>query len=71
MAGHYGHSYGGHYGRGSYRPYRSYSSWHYGGVNSHAAAVRRIMATHSRYRYNPHPRSFYKSPPHRYDYWGW
>jgi len=72
LAGHgYGGYAGGYYGARTYRPYQGRSSWEYGGVNSHAAAVKRITAAHSRYRYNPHPRSFYKSPPHRYDFWGW
>ena len=37
----------------------------------HDEAVRRIRASHSRYRYFTHPRSLYNSPPHPYDYWGW
>ena len=65
-----GNGYGGRggqrsYGYGYYPPAQRYYS------DSHSAAVQRIMAAHSRYRYNPHPRSFYKSPPHPYDYRGW
>jgi len=63
------HGYSG-YGPGNYRSYNSsYSSWDYGGVNSHAAAVRRIMAAHSRYRFNPHPRSMYNAPPRGVKYY--
>jgi len=36
--------------------------------NPHLDAVRRIQATHSRYRYHTHSRSNYNSPPYRYDY---
>ncbi|MBN2475169.1 MAG: hypothetical protein JXB62_11210 [Pirellulales bacterium] len=64
--------YGRHYGNPYYLP--GYGQGYYSdsrGVNSHAAAVKRIMASHSRYRFNPHPRSNFKSPPHPYDYWGW
>ena len=63
--GYYGGYYG--YGRGyGYRPGgRGYSS------NSFSAAARRVQAKYSTYRYSPHPRSQYKSGPHRYDYRGW
>ena len=46
------------YGRGygNYRAPRSYR------LDSHTASVRRIMANHSRDRYNPHPRSMHKGP---------
>jgi hypothetical protein len=41
------------------------------GTETHAEAVRRIMATHSRYRYFSHPRSMYNSAPTQADYYGW
>lgn len=81
------HEYSGYDGRGSrgayYAPSRSYGRSHYqpsyrryGSSQSyfplsHAQAARRIMADYSRYRYSPHPRSLYKSPPVRYGRWGW
>lgn len=49
--------YGGQY-YGSRMPY--YRS------DPHTEAVRRIKANYSRYRFNPHPRSYYKSPPYRW-----
>ena len=75
----------GHGSRGSsvsfyyYQPYRPmtpyYSSRGRGGygfhMDTHAQAVRRIKATHSRWRYNTHPRSLQNGPPHPYDYYGW
>lgn len=68
---------------GGYRGYGGYpatSGYYYGGYWSppiryspspHDEAVRRIRASHSRYRYFTHPRSLYNSPPSPYDYWGW
>ena len=41
------------------------------GESSHDAAVRRIKATHSRYRFKSHPRSLYNGQPHPYDFIGW
>jgi hypothetical protein len=56
------------YGRRSY-PSRSYrSKYHSRGFESHNEAVARIRATHSRFRTNYHPRSYYNSPPHYYDW---
>src|SRR5574340_992777 len=52
----------------SFHNYQPYNSWAgRDDSDSFSAGVRRIMANHSRYRYNPHPRSFYKSPPSPYD----
>jgi len=53
------------YGYGYGNRYRSR------GLETHDAAVSRIKATHSRFRYNTHPRSHYNSPPHYYDWRGW
>ncbi len=53
---HRGHEYG--YGYG----YRS---------DAFGEAARQVRAAHSRYRYNTHPRSYYNSPPNRYDTWRW
>jgi len=50
-----------------YHPYR-YRGYNSRGFETHNEAVARIQATHSRYRTNYHPRSYYNSPPHRY---GW
>jgi hypothetical protein len=62
----------GSYGRPTYGSYRAPSSYFNSrGANSHTAAVRRIMAHHSRYRYTTHPRSLQNSPPYRYGYRGW
>ncbi len=55
----YGRGYGGNRGYGSYR------------LDPHTASVRRIMANHSRDRYNPHPRSMYKGPAVYPNYRGW
>jgi hypothetical protein len=55
------------YGHRSYRSYGSRSR----GFESHNEAVARIKATHSRFRKSYHPRSFYNSPPHYYDWRGW
>jgi hypothetical protein len=61
--GGYGYGYG-------YRPsYRSFGRGR--GFESHDAAVARIKATHSRFRQSYHPRSYYNSPPHYYDWRGW
>jgi len=68
---------GGYYygqGRGGFGrcgPGYGYSYYNFGADSPHDAAVRRIMATHSRFRYWTHPRSQYNSPPHPYDYIGW
>jgi hypothetical protein len=53
------------------RYYGGYSRMHYYGGETHSQAVKRITATHSRYRYRTHPRSLYNGPPHPYDYFGW
>ncbi len=50
-----------------YRPYR-YRSYSSRGFETHNEAVARIQAAHSRYRTNYHPRSYYNSPPHYYDW---
>ena len=55
----------GYYGGGS--PALGY----YQGNDPHSQAVRRIMATHSRYRYYTHPLSLQNSPPTQADYFGW
>ncbi len=44
-----------------YSPYAPYIGM------THEESVRRIMAKHSRYRYQTHPRSMYNEPP-RYGY---
>jgi len=70
-------------GRSAYRPnsgmhYGAYHNRGYGSYRtpsrkgySFTESSRQIRAYHSRYRYTTHPRSLYKAPPHRYDYWGW
>lgn len=74
------HAYGGWQGH-HYRPYPQYYSYppvrsyrspaRSYGFETYNEAVRRIMATHSRFRYSPHPRSYYKSPPYMYGYGSW
>ncbi|NQU20169.1 MAG: hypothetical protein HQ567_02725 [Candidatus Nealsonbacteria bacterium] len=76
-------AYGGYGNYGTnYYPYRPPTSQaymypgHYGGyssqqVQSFPASVARIMAAHSRYRYQAHPRSFYNEPPPGYYRRGW
>ena len=59
---------GGYYGGGS--PYY-HNGYGRSRMETHDSAVRRIKATHSRFRTTYHPRSFYNSPPHPYDYRGW
>lgn len=63
------------YGCDRYDPprYRSYGKHRRRtrGFESHDEAVARIRATHSRFRTYYHPRSFYNSPPHYYDWRGW
>lgn len=58
----------GYYGPGAYE---FFSRGYDGSSSPFLQALRRVQANHSRYRVNPHPRSYYKSPPLRYDYWGW
>lgn len=53
------------YGYGPDRDYRYRES------GGHNAAVRRIMATHSRFRQYNHPRSNFNGPPSYYDWRGW
>ena len=66
------HGYRGYQDPYGYRPSGSYHApVPHRGTPSFEASVRRIMATHSRYRIRTHPRSLYNSAPHRYDYWGW
>ncbi len=67
-ASRYASRYSGGYGGPSYGAYRGQSYFDNRGVNSHTAAVRRITAHHSRYRYSTHPRSLYNAPPLRYQY---
>ena len=76
-------AYGGHGGYGiHYYPYRPPVQRAYGypgqyGVYSSQpglsfeASVSRIMAAHSRYRYQTHPRSLYNAPPPGYYRRGW
>jgi len=68
-------SYNYHYHQPYYRPMVPYYGYRGGGFGfsmpTHDQAVRRIMATHSRWRYRTHPRSLQNSPPHPYDYFGW
>lgn len=76
--GHSGPSVGYNY-HYSYQPYYGPAAGYYGhrgrgfgfSISTHNQAVRRIMATHSRWRYRTHPRSLQNSPPHPYDYFGW
>lgn len=54
-----------------YSPYpaRGYrSKYRSRGFESYSEAAARIKATHSRFRTHYHPRSFYNSPPHYYDW---
>ena len=55
---------GGSYHNGSFNGSPGYRSYGYLGT-SHAASVARVMSKHSRYGYNPHPRSLCKSPGYR------
>ncbi|MHC4177459.1 MAG: hypothetical protein ACYSWU_08130 [Planctomycetota bacterium] len=78
LAGHGYRGYGRGYGRNVYGGYGGYGRHQYSrswgpsfGSSLFSQQVRRVQANHSRYRYNYHPRSYYNSPPHRYDYWGW
>lgn len=63
---------GGGYDYG-YRSPRNHSYYGHRGSSfeTHNAAVARIQATHSRFRQTYHPRSYYNSPPHYYDWQGW
>jgi hypothetical protein len=70
----YGGYYGGYVAPGGYG-YGFYGgAWSYGyNANplSFEAAASRVRAKYSPYRYNPHPRSYYKSGPSPYDLWPW
>jgi hypothetical protein len=64
-----GYGYSAPYGYGYYS-----GAWSYGyrpDSFSFPEAVRRVQAKYSTYRYNPHPRSYYKSGPSPYDLWAW
>ncbi len=63
----YGYSYGYGYGYGYYSGHGAYGQ----SSLSFPAAVARIRAKYSNYRYNPHPRSNYKSGPALYGYRRW
>ena len=62
--------YGGPRGYGGYSSRLGYYSSGQFGYGSHLEAARRIMAYHSRYRYQTHPRSSYNSPPLGRGYYG-
>jgi hypothetical protein len=72
--GQYGGYYGGYVDSGAYG-YGFYGgAWNYGYDSnplSFPAAVSRVRAKYSTYRYNPHPRSYYKSGPSPYDLLPW
>ncbi len=52
-----------------YGGYRGYSGSRGFGYSSHAEAVQRITAYHSRSRYQTHPRSLYNAPAARSGYY--